>query len=607
MADTAPPQSEAPVQAAAADTEAPPSLAAPASAPATEMSGALPTETTENKPTQEPESAVPNGAQDPTPSAPTEAEAPAPSTAPTAPAADPEPKSDEPADAPAPETNGTPANKKAATTKRQSMSENKGKKLNKKKSAAKLTNLDAQPGEYYIARLKSYPPWPSIICDEEMLPDVLLNSRPVTTKKADGTYNEAYADGGKKVTERTFPIMFLHTNEFAWIPNTDLAPLNPEDCKDVSEKGKGKALLAAYEVAAENHDLEYFKTVLDEHAAAIQADEDARLAREAEKAEKASKASEKKKRKSEAKVEDVEMADADADAAPKKPSKKRKKDAVSEDDDTEKPAKTPKTEEKKAKEKAAKAKPERRKSKAAAAAPASDEEMVDAEPEPEEKPLDPAEARKARDKEVLFLRHKLQKGFLTRDQAPREEEMPQMSTYIKKLEGYTDLEMSIIRSTKINKVLKGLIKLNTIPRDEEFHFRQRSVDLLSQWNKFLGAEPVDTEGQATSDKDAKATPTTNGVHDKSEEPTEEKKAESPSQDGQVDTPAAAETTTETEKPAEPAPPVAEPAPEPVMTEKPDTVSSEEPKATLPAPEVVEKAPESAAAAGEAAEVVKASE
>ena len=54
MADTAPPQSEAPVQAAAADTEAPPSLAAPASAPATEMSGALPTETTENKPTQEP-------------------------------------------------------------------------------------------------------------------------------------------------------------------------------------------------------------------------------------------------------------------------------------------------------------------------------------------------------------------------------------------------------------------------------------------------------------------------------------------------------------------------------------------------------------------------
>ena len=416
--------------------------------------------------------------------------------------------------------------------------------------------------------------------------------------------------------------------------------MNPEDCKDVSEKGKGKALLAAYEVAAENHDLEYFKTVLDEHAAAIQADEDARLAREAEKAEKASKASEKKKRKSEAKVEDVEMADADADAAPKKPSKKRKKDAVSEDDDTEKVSfqksghhlSTNLDHSRRRPPKPRKRKPKRR-------PPKPNPNGGNPRRQQQHRPvmrkwstLNPSQRRShlirprharpetkkvcvsfprpitcTNPRSVLFLRHKLQKGFLTRDQAPREEEMPQMSTYIKKLEGYTDLEMSIIRSTKINKVLKGLIKLNTIPRDEEFHFRQRSVDLLSQWNKFLGAEPVDTEGQATSDKDAKATPTTNGVHDKSEEPTEEKKAESPSQDGQVDTPAAAETTTETEKPAEPAPPVAEPAPEPVMTEKPDTVSSEEPKATLPAPEVVEKAPESAAAAGEAAEVVKASE
>ena len=74
--------------------------------------------------------------------------------------------------------------------------------------------------------------------------------------------------------------------------------------------------------------------------------------------------------------------------------------------------KTPKTEEKKPKEKASKAKPERRKSKAAAAAAAaSDEEMVDAEPEPEEKSLDPAEARKAREKEgkqeLKFLRQSL--------------------------------------------------------------------------------------------------------------------------------------------------------------------------------------------------------
>lgn len=83
----------------------------------------------------------------------------------------------------------------------------------KKKSQQRVTHLNAAPGEYYLARLKSFPPWPSIICDEEMLPQSLLNTRPVTTKQADGTYKEAYADGGKRVQDRTFPIMFLETNE----------------------------------------------------------------------------------------------------------------------------------------------------------------------------------------------------------------------------------------------------------------------------------------------------------------------------------------------------------------------------------------------------------
>jgi hypothetical protein len=91
--------------------------------------------------------------------------------------------------------------------------EHKSKKLNKKKSMQKITHLDAQPGDYYFARLKSYPPWPSIICDEDMLPQTLITTRPVTTKQQDGTYRADYADGGKKVSERTYPIMFLQTNE----------------------------------------------------------------------------------------------------------------------------------------------------------------------------------------------------------------------------------------------------------------------------------------------------------------------------------------------------------------------------------------------------------
>ena len=104
---------------------------------------------------------------------------------------------------------------KAATGKRKpgGGGEAKGKKLNKKASKPRILHTDAKPGEHYFVKLKGFPQWPVIICDEDMLPASLLKSRPVTAKRADGTYREDYADGGKKVADRTFPVMYLHTNE----------------------------------------------------------------------------------------------------------------------------------------------------------------------------------------------------------------------------------------------------------------------------------------------------------------------------------------------------------------------------------------------------------
>ena len=60
-----------------------------------------------------------------------------------------------------------------------------------------------------------------------------------------------------------------------------------------------------------------------------------------------------------------------------------------------------------------------------------------------------------------------------------------MSEYISKLEGYADLEVSIIRQTKINKVLKAILKLAEIPKEGEFQFKDRSKSLLEKWNKIL--------------------------------------------------------------------------------------------------------------------------
>lgn len=121
------------------------------------------------------------------------------------------------------ETEGTPAEGSADGTplsggkskQRKStggVPEHKSKKLNKKKSMTSL-QLDCNPGDLYWARLKGYPPWPAIVCDEEMLPESLLASRPVSTARPDGSIRDDFKEGGKNAKDRTFPIMFLHTNE----------------------------------------------------------------------------------------------------------------------------------------------------------------------------------------------------------------------------------------------------------------------------------------------------------------------------------------------------------------------------------------------------------
>lgn len=412
-----------------------------------------------------------------------------------------------------PPTNGTPAPSKRVSTggssrkKSSAVPEHKSKKLNKKKSRP-LTNLNAQPGEYYIARMKGHPPWPSVICDEDMLPQSLLTTRPVTAALEDGTFKRPeYADGGKRAHERTFPIMFLHTNEFAWIPNTELTPLDVESetTKNPVEKGKSKTLLAAYSKAAENNDLAHFKIMLADHQKAVEIDEEL-------KEEKAAKKTKKPSRKSgdaAAVADDAEEMDIDDEAAAEKPKSKKRKKADDSEDADEKPAKTPKTATKlklttpktPAAESSTKKKTAKPKAKATVTKSGSEEEAVT--PKIEEKPPTPAQIKEMKEKKVLYYRHKLQRGFLSRDTMPKEDEMKSMSDFLSELETYPDLEGSIIRTTKIHKVLRQMLKLPSIPLDEEFHFKTRSVELLAKWNETLSNDP---NGGGAGDRDDETKP-----------------------------------------------------------------------------------------------------
>jgi len=99
---------------------------------------------------------------------------------------------------------------------------------------------------------------------------------------------------------------------------------------------------------------------------------------------------------------------------------------------------------------------------------------------------------------VLYLRHRMQKGFLARDQAPKEEEMDAMAELFSQLEGYDDLEASVIRNTKINKVLKGIVKLASIPKEEKYNFKGRSNDLLVKWSNSLDQNKGETPTTGTA-------------------------------------------------------------------------------------------------------------
>lgn len=84
-----------------------------------------------------------------------------------------------------------------------------------------------------------------------------------------------------------------------------------------------------------------------------------------------------------------------------------------------------------------------------------------------------------------------------------------MTKYLSELEAFGEIEVSIIRETKINKVLRAIIKLPSIPKEEQYRFRARSVDILQGWKTLLDSDiPAPA---APADKEAKLE--SNGVNE----------------------------------------------------------------------------------------------
>lgn len=136
----------------------------------------------------------------------------------------------------------------------------------------------------------------------------------------------------------------LLTDFSAWVKNTDLAKLNPEDLEDLeSKKLSKKGLLEAYKIAAEGKPLDDFKKILIDFEDARRQEELAwhdeqekqqlKSAKKQEREEKAAAKDAKAKRKSLAGVGDEEDEVMEDSSEAPKSSKKRKKEAAESDAD----------------------------------------------------------------------------------------------------------------------------------------------------------------------------------------------------------------------------------------------------------------------------------
>lgn len=95
---------------------------------------------------------------------------------------------------------------------------------------------------------------------------------------------------------------------------------------------------------------------------------------------------------------------------------------------------------------------------------------------------------------ILFIRHKIQKALLKKeDEQVSEADIDALDSYYSKLEQIKEIDISLLRATKIGKVMKRVIQLSAIPKDDEFHFRERSRKLIESWQEIMGISADDAD------------------------------------------------------------------------------------------------------------------
>lgn len=314
-----------------------------------------------------------------------------------------------------------------------------------------------------LAKVRGYPPWPSMIVDPESVPESVTRERP----------------SGKKST--WYCVRFFPTGDYAWVVPKDMSKLKEHEIQSyINEPHKRSGdLLAGYKVALDPTEWEKEKAIeaaeakeKAENAQVDELDDEDAQGDEDESEKKAATKSRKRKR--------------ELEPAPKKMAAKKAKES---------------TEPSSKKRSVANGKEEAGPSKKSSPPPTKKAKR--------EEPEDPEVAK------VKEWRHKLQKAFLNTKVEPKGEDMPACDELFKLLESYNEMTIVHLSQSKIGKVMRHIQNKENIPRDEEFKFRERARALVEKWQQQIPAskangtaKDADAKGEDSMDVDAPGEPAT---------------------------------------------------------------------------------------------------
>lgn len=307
-----------------------------------------------------------------------------------------------------------------------------------------------QVNDVVLAKIRGFPAWPGIVMDDANVPSAVLKERP-SIKHRD-----------------LYTIRFFPAADYHWAFSKDLELLNADkiDAFLAGPNRKKGDLRQAYELARDPTSWnEEQNTIVRNYEKSLQ------------------DAAEEEEENQDQLEEDEEDEGEEEEASSKKRKRSAEGGKVRESADKRKKVK--------AAEAAAKPKAEKPSSKVGAGTNGEDksEELLDPET-----------------KKVKEWRHKVQKAFLAKDSTIHADDMPAADATFKVIEEFDGMTAEHLRTTKIGKVMKRIMQLGDIPREDDFHFKERAEKLCARWGAIMagsGDAHKDTPGDDSVAEHAK--------------------------------------------------------------------------------------------------------